>query len=353
MAKTPREEKLASFNPDFNGLEAKGLFGLPFTPAESTVVVVPVPWEVTVSYGAGTAHAPAAILEASQQIDLHDFHFGKAWQHGFAMDAIQPLWEQRNAELRLLAEPYIKTLESGKMQTSASDFSLELEKINEGCSEMVDDVEDVTRQWLSKGKLVGIAGGDHSSPLGLMRTLAIQHPGYSVLQLDAHADLRPAYEGFEFSHASIMHNALKISAIENLVQVGIRDISQGESDVIKKAEGRIKVFYDAAQKEQLFRGKSWAYCCDEIVESLEKKVYISFDIDALEPHLCPNTGTPVPGGLSFEQAVFLLETLVKSGRQIIGFDLCEVSPGQNEWDANVGARMLYKLCGFAATALKA
>ena len=192
-----------------------------------------------------------------------------------------------------------------------------------------------------------VLGGDHSAPFGLMIALSKMHDSFSVLQIDAHADLREKYEGFDFSHASIMFNALKITQIEKLVQVGVRDYCEEENNRINENPGRIKTFTDKHLKEHLFAGKTWASLVKRIISSLGEKVYISFDIDGLDPFLCPNSGTPVPGGLGFDQVTYLISEVQKSKRQIIGFDLCEVSPDLNKndgLDANVGMRILYQLC---------
>jgi agmatinase len=174
--------------------------------------------------------------------------------------------------------------------------------------------------------------------------LSEKYDRFGILQIDAHADLRKAYEGFAYSHASIMYNALKVPAVNRLVQVGIRDICEEEEKVMQRAMGRVVTFYDDDIKSQQYEGKTWTSICDEIINTLPDLVYISFDIDGLDPKLCPSTGTPVAGGLEFDQAKYLITKLVHSGRRIIGFDLCEVAPGPTEWDANVGARMLYHLC---------
>ena len=175
-----------------------------------------------------------------------------------------------------------------------------------------------------------------------MQALADINQSFGILHIDAHADLREAYEGFEFSHASIMFNALKIQQISHLVQVGIRDYCEAELKLIQ-SDKRISTFFDRDIKQQQFNGKNWAEICENIISLLPQNIYLSFDIDGLDPKLCPNTGTPVPGGLELEQALFLIERLVQSGRKIIGFDLNEVAPGSDEWDANVGARLLYRL----------
>ncbi len=198
---------------------------------------------------------------------------------------------------------------------------------------------------LERGKIVGLVGGDHSTPYGLIRAVAEKEERIGVLQIDAHADLREAYEGFQHSHASIMHNVLAdISGVESLVQVAVRDLSEEEARRIE-ADPRITAFYDRTLANNRFEGMTWNEQCRRIVEKLPAKVYVSFDIDGLTPENCPHTGTPVPGGVTFNEAAYLLAAIPASGRKIVGFDLCEVVPAPaDDWDANVGARVLYKLC---------
>ena len=208
---------------------------------------------------------------------------------------------------------------------------------------MRDNLKKRSAKAINDGQKVGVVGGEHSVPLGLIDALADKHASFGILQMDAHADLRKGYEGFAQSHASIMYNALQHKSVASLVQVGVRDISQGEIDFID-ADKRITSFFDWDLKSRQFEGALWSDQCKDIVSSLPQKVYISFDIDCLKPHLCPNTGTPVPGGLEFEEAIYLLFEVVKSGRDIIGFDLCEVAPGNTKVDAIVGGRILWNLC---------
>jgi agmatinase len=205
-------------------------------------------------------------------------------------------------------------------------------------------VKSTTQKLLKEGKMVGLVGGDHSTPLGFLRALAEQHNRFGILHIDAHADLRKAYEGFTYSHASIMFNALKIPAVSKLVQVGIRDFCDEETNVVTRSMGRVVTFYDDYLKDQQYKGKTWDALCDQIIHELPQLVYISFDIDGLDPKLCPNTGTPVAGGFEFHEAIYLIKKLVRSGKTIVGFDLCEVAAGENDWDANVGARILFQLC---------
>ena len=213
---------------------------------------------------------------------------------------------------------------------------------------MNDWVEARTAHWLDQGKLVGLVGGDHSVPLGFFRAQAARHGKFGILHIDAHMDLRHAYEGFTFSHASIMNNALRLKEVTTLTQVGIRDFCAEENEVILREGKRVNVVRSAGIRRQQYEGITWREQCDVIIGTLPDKVHISFDIDGLDPALCPHTGTPVPGGLAFEEATYLLSRLAASGKRIIGFDLVEVTPGKDEWDANVGARLLWHLCGVLA-----
>jgi len=342
------ENKIDSF--DVNGPGIKGnLFGLPFTRDSAKMIIVPVPWEVTVSYKKGTALGPGAILEASSQIDLFHPEIADCWKLGIAMLPVKKEIYEENKSLRELAEIHIRGIER---QDSPEPDHVVINKINESCEHLNAYVKNTCAQLLKEGKLVGILGGDHSTPFGFLRTLAEKYERFGVLQIDAHADLRHAYEGFQYSHGSIIYNALKLPAISKIVQLGIRDFCEEEMLTMHRAGKRIKTFFDADIKEAHFQGKSWALQCDDIIKELPDLVYISFDIDGLNPSLCPHTGTPVPGGFELSPIIFLLKKIVKSGKKIIGFDLCEVAPGENEWDANVGARILWELCNWMGVSHK-
>lgn len=343
-----KEESIHSFNP--NGTShPENLFGLPFSLDHAELVIVPVPWEVTVSYHTGAAQGPHAILQASSQVDLFVKEIPDAWKLGIAMQPIpQTLLDESN-KLRELAAPYIKSIEAG---TPVDPHHPVLQKINEACENLNIYVKSTTQKFLKEGKLVGLLGGDHSTPLGFIRALSERYERFGVLQLDAHADLRKAYEGFTYSHASIMYNALKLPAVNRLVQVGIRDFCEEEIQVIERSMGRVVTFFDEDIKAAQYEGKSWDSICDQIIAQLPDLVYISFDIDGLDPKLCPNTGTPVAGGFEFYQIIHLIKRIVKANKRIIGFDLNEVAPGTTDWDANVGARMLYQLCNWMAVSNK-
>ena len=316
-----------------------GVFGLPCTLEESELVIVPVPWQVTVSYGEGTADAPMRIKEASKQVDLYHPLNPGAWQKGIFMLDVSD-------ELRLKSEYWrskvTKYLSLPIINEADQNF---LSSVNDACSEMVDWVEAETLRLLEKNKKVILLGGDHSTPLGYLRALANVYESFGILQIDAHMDLRKAYEGFEYSHASIAYNFLKIPQISKVTQLGIRDYCDEELEFSHKSGDRCHVFYSFDVKRRLYRGETWDSICDEIIRTLPENVYITFDIDGLDPKLCPATGTPVPGGLEYEEIQYLFFKLKESNRKIIGADLNEVGGNSdNEWDANVGARVLYLLC---------
>ncbi len=341
MTSKEKQELIDEFDPNGPG-KAGSLFGLPFDENTADLIVIPVPWEVTVSYRAGTADGPAAILEASAQVDLFINDIPDAWQMGLAMAAPPPGLEQENRKYRDLAVSYINWLESEDGLISEG-----MKVIPRAVDEMAEKLQIYIRskanEFIKEGKLVALLGGDHSTPLGMIQAMASHYKSFGILQIDAHADLRKAYEDFRYSHASIMYNALEHREVSKLVQVGIRDLCEEEDLRIQKSDGRIVTYFDANLKEERYRGKSWHEQCEKIVDQLPDLVYISFDIDGLDPRFCPNTGTPVPGGLEYSEVMHLFRVLVKSGRKIIGFDLNEVAPGEDEWDANVGARILYQL----------
>jgi agmatinase len=343
-----KEEIINAFDP--NGLGTAGnMFGLPFPLEHAELVIVPVPWEVTVSYHTGTAHGAQAILDASSQVDLFVKEIHDAWKLGIAMQAIPHTILGESNKLRELSSPYIKSLEAGGKINPADPV---LNMINEACENLNIYVKSTTQRLLKEGKLVGLLGGDHSTPLGFIRALSERYDRFGILQIDAHADLRKAYEGFTYSHASIMYNALKLPAVNRLVQVGIRDFCEEEMNVIDRSMGRVITFFDEDVKAQQYNGKSWDAICNDIIQQLPDYVYISFDIDGLDPKLCPNTGTPVAGGFEFHQIAHLIKKVATAGKKIIGFDLNEVAPGTNDWDANVGARILYHLCNWMAVSNK-
>lgn len=318
-----------------------GIYGLPEDPDAARVILVPVPWEPTTSYRQGTAGGPRNILEASRQVDLFDRQTGKPYQAGIVMLPEDETIVRMNEEACARSRGIIDAGGAGEDPALLADLA----RVNELSLALNDRVEELCETWLARGKIVGVVGGDHSTPYGLIRALARRSSGLGVLHVDAHADLRRAYEGFVHSHASIMFNVHELEGISKIVQVGLRDLSEEESDLADRSP-RLVPYYDHVLADREYAGEPFLSIMKEIVEHLPNEVYLSFDIDGLEPALCPTTGTPVPGGLSFRQACALLQVVARSGRKIVGFDLNEVS-GSSEWDGTVGARLLYKLIGFA------
>jgi agmatinase len=341
MSSNRSVNSLANYDPNDVGRINGNLFGLPFDYESAQIIILGVPWEVTVSYNPGTAAAPQRILDASPQLDLYDFDRPDGWRRGIYMVPIDADLRAKNNYYRQQATLIIDRLEQGKSLANEPDLTPVLVEIDRAGADLNRWLFDRCASALAAGKKVGVIGGDHSVPLGYMQALAAHHPDFGILHIDAHSDLRDAYEGFEFSHASIMFNALKIPQISKLIQVGIRDVSQVEIEFIAKSHGRAIAYYDSLIKQQMYSGTTWISICRDAIANLPQKVYISFDVDGLDPKLCPQTGTPVPGGLELEQAFCLCREVIRSGREIIGFDLCEV--GDAEWDGNVGARIVYKL----------
>ena len=336
---------LSQFDPNSVGNPNNNIFGLPFTEEDARLVILPVPWEVTVSYGAGTSRAADHVYKSSKQVDIFDGDGDFGWKQGFYMREVDRKVLMKSDYLRKEAELYIDYISKGESVEKNKFMCKSLKEINEGSKLMNNWVYEQSSILLEKGKLVGLLGGDHSTPLGFMKALAEKHGEFGILQIDAHCDLRKSYELFTYSHASVMYNALnEIPSLTKLVQVGVRDYSEEEWNYICNSEYRVIAYRDKEIKERQFEGETWKQIVDEIVGKLPNKVYISFDIDGLDRKLCPNTGTPVAGGFDMEEVFYLLKTIAKSGRTIIGFDLVEIGVGQTDWDSNVGARILWRLC---------
>jgi agmatinase len=333
------------FDPSAAALPGSGAYGLPTTEDEARFVLLPVPFDATTSYRRGTADGPAAILEASRQVDLLDREVGEPYVAGIHMRELPAAVLAWNEEARAAADPVI---EAAGVIDDAPDLVRSLARVNEISAKVNAWVHAEAKALLDAGKTPIVVGGDHSTPFGAIKAYAAQYPGLGVLHVDAHADLRDAYEGFAFSHASIMHNVIeRIPGVAKLVQVGVRDFGPGEAEFQARRADRITCFFDADLAGDKLGGTPFATLAARIAEALPPVVYVSFDIDGLDPTLCPHTGTPVPGGLSWHEAHVLLRAVAER-RRIVGFDVNEVAPGPEgeEWDANVGARLIYKLIGW-------
>ncbi len=331
---------MSNFNP--NEMSIKGnLFGLDFNTENAKVVVIPVPWEATVSFGSGTSKAPEEVLETSFQIDLFNSDLNDAWKEGISMDVFNKDIIEKNEKISAISKNYISLIENG----GEEDLNI-INEVDKSGEWLNDKVEEISTNWLNKNKLVALVGGEHSIALGLIKAVSKKYESFSILQIDAHADLRQSYENFKYSHATIMNHASRISNVNKIVQVGIRDYCEFENKYAQN-NNKIEMITDKYIKEQLYNGKFWVDIVLDIISKInDKNIYISFDIDGLNPYLCPNTGTPVPGGLEFEQVEFLLKKIKESGKKIIGFDLSETGISENKWDEMVSARILFLLSSY-------
>jgi agmatinase len=344
MTELSRHDPNSVGNPNYN------IFGLPTTEENSRLILLSVPWEVTVSYAAGTARAPEAIFKASLQVDLFDPSMPDAWKEGFYMRPSDRKILMKSDYLRKEAELYIDYISKGEIVSANQFMTKTLKEVNEGSRFLNQWVYEQTKVILEKNKLVGIVGGDHSTPFGFLKAIAEKEGNFGILQIDAHCDLRESYEGFNYSHASIMYNALQeIPELEKLLQVGVRDYSSNEWEYIKNSNGRVTTYFDKDIRKRQFEGDSWRKIVDEIVSQLPEKVYLSFDVDGLDPKLCPHTGTPVTGGFETEQVFYIFDKVLEAGKKIVGFDLNETGVSDSDWDANVAARILFKLCNLLVT----
>ena len=339
-----------TFDPNAAAVADSGIYGLHCTADEAQIIIIPVEWELTTSYNRGTVNGPGAIMEASLQVDLCHHDYPDLWKKGIWMDEFpEELCELHN-ELTLLSEEIIEALYVGSIDEEPEKYADIYARIEAATEKKNAWLRERIAYWRNRGKVVGLLGGDHSCPLAYHQYLNEQGVDYGILHADAHCDLRDSFEGFKYSHASIFFNTLKFDNVKKLVQVGIRDYCHQEKELAFSQPERIKVFFDRDCRRRMFEGATWKSIVDEMVALLPDRVYISIDIDALDPKLCPNTGTPVPGGLEYEELMYLLNRIREAGKDIIGFDLCEVSPGldNNDWDGNVGARVLFHLCGVAS-----
>ncbi len=326
------------FDPNAVAVKNGRYFGFPYSFEEAEILILPAPWDVTTSYQDGTSRGPSAVLEASTQLDFTSPYRPEAWNSKIGTIAPLGSWAEDNRSLRILAKEVLAALEAGEVPAAAS-----LAAVNTGGEKFHGELETLTARGLAAGKKVVTLGGDHSVSIGPIRAHAKKHSSFSVLHIDAHADLRVAYAGFPDSHASIMNQVVKLPEVKALVQVGLRDL--GPQEMAETAENpKITAFFDWDLKRAQARGVSWAEQCAAILKPLGKEVYLSVDVDGFDPKYCPGTGTPVPGGLELWEFFFLLEELERSGRRLIGADLVEVS--ELEWDGNVGARLLFQICQF-------
>jgi agmatinase len=270
--------------------------GEPCAVEEAAAVLLPVPYEKTTTYRKGTADGPAALLGASTQIELFDAETRRT-PHERGIATLPPV----------------------------------------ACDGMPDALAEqlapLVGSHLDAGRIVGCLGGEHSISLGPIRAAADRHPGLGVLQVDAHPDLRDEYEGTKFGHGCVMRRVLEHDGIGGLVPVGLRAVSHDDDEVIA-ADVRVKPFYACELHGD------WV---ENAVRALPEKVYVSFDLDGLDPSILPGTGTPEPGGLGWWDALRLLRAVAEQ-RTIVGFDVVELIP---EPVSNfVAAKLVFKLLAY-------
>ncbi len=273
------------------------------SPENSRVAIVPVPYEATTSYGKGTAKAPEAVLHASQQVELFD----------------DELW----------VEPYkigIQTLAPVQM----APVTLETDK-------PFQELRDMVSPLIEFGKFPIVIGGEHSLSLGAIAACADRFPDLSVLQIDAHADCRDSYEGNPYSHASVSFHIYKGLPNPLITQVGIRNISSGEVAWMEEEKPNINIFWARQQDKWNFH---------EIISTLSENVYLTIDIDGLDPSIMPSTGTPEPGGMSWYQLMELVKLLCVR-KNVVAADIVELAPIANLHAPDfLVAKLIYKLVGY-------
>jgi agmatinase len=349
------------FDPDAAAPEEGGAYGLPHGPDEAGVWIVPVPFDATTSYRQGTARGPEAVRRASRQVELFDVGAELAGSSAARPYEAGIFMQEEDARIVALqaeaSERSAGIIARGGAIEGDATLERDLARVNAIGDELNALVHARVVEALERGKLPAVIGGDHSVPFGALRAAGERFPGLGVLHFDAHADLRHAYEGFAWSHASIFDNVVRrLPAVAQLVQVGLRDVGQREREAILEHEGRVHALFDAQWAATRLSGGDLRALVRRTLEHLPHDVWISFDIDGLDPVLCPNTGTPVPGGLGWHEALLWLDELARSGKRVVGLDLCEVNPGPawqggdedpDSWDAIVGARLLYRMIGTA------
>lgn len=337
------------FNPNAIIPDNGNYFGFPLDPEEAALVLISAPWDTTVATRAGSSYAPDAIIEASRFIDFYEPSAPNSWRKGIATAPIDYSIQDLSHRLRSDADKIIS------LSHSDADYIFEnimhtrrLRRINEASMNINDKIYKQAKQWLERGKIVGLVGGDQSTAYGNIRAVGEHHEHIGILHIDARCNLKECHYGFHHSHSSIMHNVLRdVESVDRLVSVGVREFSPAEWERAESDE-RIKLFTGQYIWSAHFEGVNWSAIADEIVAELPEKVYISLDIDGLTVECSPHTGTTISGGLRFPEVVYLLGKIVNSGRKIVGFDLTEVVPDlDDKTDATIAARLLFKMCSMA------
>jgi len=259
------------------------------------VVILPVSYDGTSTWGKGADKGPEAIIEASANMELYDI--------------------ETNSEV------YKQNIFTAKPVTEKSSPE-----------KMVEKVKAAVSGFLKKDKLAVTLGGEHSITVGAVAAYAEKYKNLSVLQLDAHADLRPEYQGWKYGHASAMSRVRELCPI---VQVGIRSMDIIEKPFIDKT----RIFF----VEDIYNNTNWL---DKAIARLTDEVYVTIDLDVFDPSVLPSTGTPEPGGLGWYQVLDFLKKVVKQ-KNVVGFDVVELCPNKNERSSDfLAAKLIYKLLSY-------
>ena len=268
---------------------------------DSSVVIVPVPYDSTTSFKSGARHGPRATITASKQLE--------EWDIEFQLD----------------------------VSTVGIYTTQEIEPHTGGPEEMIERVQRVASHFIAQDKLVALLGGEHTITVGGVSAALERHPDLTVLYLDAHADLRNEYMGSRWSHACV---ARRLHERAPVLQVGVRSMSQDEARFISDNGMHVFTWPPSMGIEEL---------AAHVIERLGTKVYVSVDLDVLDPSIMSAVGTPEPGGMLWSEATRLLR-LVSESRRIVGFDVVELSPNEGpDACAFTTAKLLYKLIGYATS----
>ncbi len=284
-----------------NNLIPFSFCGLPNKPDDlekASIAILPVPFDGTVSYRTGTRNGPRAIIEASKNMELYDSESGKEISDFgiFTLDELEP------------------TLHSPEAMTI---------RIYETVGEII-----------KAGKFPVLLGGEHSITIGSVKAISENHKDLSVLQLDAHADLRDSYWGTRYSHASAMRRVLEFAPV---TQVGIRSASKEEEKCLQ--ENVEKIFW----ARKIVGQTKWL---DRMINSLNDHVYITIDLDVLDPSIMPSVGTPEPGGLLWYETLEILRSVCEK-KKIVGFDVVELLPNRDNVAPDfLSAKLVIKLIGY-------
>ncbi len=317
-----------------------GFFGQTSSLPQAQLQGLLVPWEPTVSYGSGTSLAPLKILKASHQLDTFHEHYGSLNEDAFKITDFTDLVHDLQKRTLPLARGVVQALEQG---AALADLGIQskLKVIRKQSEMLIQYIQNWTEEVLNADQIPFLIGGDHSCPLGLWNAVFKKHPHAGLLHIDAHLDMRESYEGFKFSHASVMYNFKKEFPESQSLHLFMRDFS--EEEVQRSQNLNLNIFTDRQIQNKKAK-MSWRDICREWLEMLPPKIHITLDIDGMDPQLAPGTGTPVPGGMKFQELKILLEEIVATKHQIVSFDLVEVSGRhQGDFDFNVGARALFEL----------